>query len=214
MKIAFTGTSGSGKTTLVNFLKETYNLPHLNASAGTIGGLALEEVKAKHKYYADGHLAVIQRSLVDPEFAKDFQNAVIDARTEKYKTMDSFVTDRSPIDSLTYFALQAAPNLTDEYCEAFKDKCYEALSYLDILIYIKAVQPKDVAVENNGSRVPVKMYQKAVDAVFERNLKEYLESEKTPGVQYPKVIVIDFWSLDRRKSIISECIEHNPKFRY
>lgn len=208
LKIAFTGASGSGKTTLVKFVEKEFNLTHLNGSAGTIGAELMEEVKAKHKYYADGHLSVIQRSLVDPSFARDFQNAVLDMRTKAITTTNDFVTDRSPLDNLTYFSLQAAPVLTEQECRGFEYKCLVAMSELTHLIYIKPCQP-DGLVENNYSRIPVKLYQDAVDSVFGSFLTRMFHAMDEFSLRKPKLLIINFWDLDNRKQLLKTFLQ-NP----
>lgn len=198
MKVAFTGTSGSGKTTLVKFLEAELGLKHINGSAGTIGGEALAELKKRYNYEGDGHLEVIRRSALNPDFAFDFQRVVLSERYKAFMLNDNFVTDRSPLDNLTYFALQASWNeQSSQRCESFENLCYHSMAELTHLIYIKPCQPNG-EIEDNGSRIPNSLYQSAVDAVFEK----FLERLKPKNL-----LVIDYWDLDLRKKTLLEFVK-------
>jgi hypothetical protein len=204
LKIAFAGTSGSGKTTLVTWLSKNMGIKHLNGSAGEIAAKRLEEIKRSHNYYGDGHLNVIVTSAIDPGFGFLFQEAVLTARTEAitFETED-FVTDRSPVDNLVYFSLQAAFNQSDVVCNSFKDRCKDAFKELTHLIYIRPCQPDEV--ENNGSRIPVRLYQDAVDGVF-NNLIQKVFIGEIPANERPKILIINYWDLDKRKAEIFQFI--------
>jgi thymidylate kinase len=197
MKVAFTGTSGSGKTTLVKFLESELGLTHINGSAGILGGEALASLKTRYNYEGDGHLEVIRRSALNPDFAFDFQRVVLAERFKAFTLNDNFVTDRSPLDNLTYFALQASWNEQSlPRCESFENLCHYAMAELTHLIYIKPCQP-DGKIEDNGSRIPNNLYQTAVDAVFEKFLERFKPN---------KLLVIDYWDLGTRKINLLEFI--------
>lgn len=209
MKIAFSGSSGSGKTTLVKYLSQVYGIPHISGSAGDIKTVGDEEELNVHYWGLPtgedrGHLNVIVNSAMNPEWGLLFQNIIRDRREEIIDNNESFVTDRSPADNLVYFINQLAyhPEITDEITQEFMEKCKRAWEKLDYVIYIKACQPN--AVEDNGSRIANRHYQKTIDAQFEYWITEYLSAEDGVG---PKVLIIDFWDLDLRKETILELIQ-------
>jgi deoxyadenosine/deoxycytidine kinase len=205
LKIAFSGSSGSGKTTLVTFVKEKFGLTHISGSAGDV---KKEEDKAildnDYAYPGGGHVGVIRYSALNPEYGLLNQEMLQMRRQELIENNDNFVTDRSPADNLTYFINQVAyhPMVTDEKVEEFMQKCLEAWEHLSHVIYVKAVQPAEV--ERNGSRVANRYYQKAIDCQFEFWINNYFLKKASDG---PKVLIIDFWDLNKRKELVTDFIK-------
>lgn len=204
MKIAFSGSSGSGKTTLVEWLAKELSLQHISGSAGDVkkegDKMIVDEV---FKYPGGGHVGVIRYSALNPEYGLMNQKLLQMRRKELIQNNNYFVTDRSPADNLTYMINQVAyhPMITDAMVEEFAKDVQEAWDELTHVIYVKAVQPD--AVEVNGSRVSNKWYQKAVDAQFEHWI-QYLYSNSLVG---PKVLIIDFWDLQKRKDLVLEFLK-------
>jgi hypothetical protein len=204
MKIAFSGSSGSGKTTLVTFVAETLGLTHISGSAGDVkkegDKMIVDEV---FKYPGGGHVGVIRYSALNPEYGLMNQKLLQLRRAELITNNDNFVTDRSPADNLTYFINQMAyhPMITDEITEQFMADCLRAWEELDKVIYVKAVQPKEIEV--NGSRVSNRFYQKAIDAQFEYWIQNYFIPNSIDG---PDVLIINYWDLNRRKEEVLEFI--------
>lgn len=205
MKVAFTGSSGAGKTTLVTFVKDTLGLTHLSGSAGDLKTEGdkniIDEV---YGYPGGGHVGVIKYSALNPEYGLMNQKFLQLRRKELIMNNDNFVTDRSPIDNMTYFVNQMGyhPMITDQIVEEFFKECVEAFDELTHVIYVKAVQPGEV--ERNGSRVANKYYQKAIDAQFAYWLGE-LQRNSQAG---PEVLVLDFWDLEKRKQVVTEFLSH------
>lgn len=197
MKVAFTGSSGSGKTTLVTFVAEQMGLTHISGSAGDVkkegDKLMVDEML---KYPGGGHVGVIRYSALNPEYAITNQKLLQMRRRELIMENDNFVTDRSPIDNLTYMVNQVAyhPMVSNELVQEFANDCLKAWEELTHVIYVKAVQPG--AVEINGSRVGNNWYQKAIDAQFEYWLKNFFLKHSIAG---PEVLILDYWDLDKRK---------------
>lgn len=210
-KIAFSGSSGSGKTTLVQFVSETLGIPHLSGSAGDLkteqDKLILHE---EHGYPGGGHSAVIKYSALNLEYGLLNQQLLQKRRHElilgEHPTLKhggTFVTDRSPADNLVYFILQVGyhPAVTDEVTEEHYKKCLDAWNELTHVIYVKAVQPREI--EKNHRRVDNKYFQKSVDALFQYWIKD-LMMESVDG---PEVLIIDFWDLEERKKLVTKFLE-------
>lgn len=203
-KIAFSGSSGSGKTTLVTFLAEKCNLTHISGSAGSVkkegDKMLIDDVL---QYPGGGHVGVIRYSALNPEYGLLNQKMLQMRRRELIMENEDFVTDRSPIDNLTYMINQCGyhPMVTDAMVEEFAKDCLFAWEELTHVIYVKAVQPKEVEV--NGSRVANAWYQKSIDAQFEYWLRNYFMKNSIDG---PKVLIIDYWDLDKRKKEVIEFI--------
>lgn len=209
-KIAFTGSSGAGKTTLVKFLSERYNIPHISGSAGDV----LKDVddtmlRQAFGYYGNaGHSNVIANSITNPGFGIINQLLLQMRRQQIIETNDNFITDRSPVDNITYFINQcgAGPMMTNSLADQFFKSCVEAAQKLTHIIYIKAVQPEGTPVEDNGSRIPINAYQLAIDAQFEMWLHKIYDA-MTIDKPRPQVWVIDWWDLERRKNFLINGIE-------
>jgi len=201
MKVAFTGSSGSGKTTLVTFVAEQLGLTHISGSAGDLkkegDKMLIDDLL---DYPGGGHVGVIRYSALNPEYGIMNQKLLQIRRAEVIMQNDNFVTDRSPIDNLTYFINQVGfhPMVTDQMVEEFTRECLAAWEELDYVIYVKAVQPNEV--ERNFSRVANKYYQRAIDAQFEY----WLRNVFMKSLAGPEVLIIDYWDLQKRKEQVFE----------
>jgi deoxyadenosine/deoxycytidine kinase len=204
-KVAFTGSSGSGKTTLVTYVAEKLGLRHISGSAGDVkqegDKMLLDEI---YQYPGGGHVGVIRYSALNPEYGLMNQKLLQMRRSEIIFNNTNFVTDRSPIDNMTYMINQVGyhPHVTDAICEEFLKDCMKAFEELTHLIYVKAVQPKEV--EFNGSRVANSFYQRAIDAQFDYWLKRFDKSSLAP----PEILVIDYWDLERRKKEVLKFLDY------
>lgn len=202
-KIACTGASGSGKTTLVNYIAKTLNIPFISGSSGDMKSKwDRDELMREYGFEKNqGHSAVIRYSAKNPDFAIRNQEINRANRAKLITEHDNFVTDRSPVDNLTYFVAQCGfhKDVTDPVTERFANNCLFVYKQLTHVIYIKAVEPK---VEDNGSRISNTWFQKASDAQFEYWLKNYFMQEEhkiyqnLPG---PIVLEIDYWDWSKRK---------------
>lgn len=198
MKVAFSGSSGSGKTTLVEYVAQATGLRHISGSAGDVkqegDKMIIDEF---FKYPGGGHHGVIAYSALNPQYGVMNQQMLQMRREEIIMQNDDFVTDRSPVDNMTYFINQVGyhPEVTDALCEKFFENCVRAFEGLTHLIYVKAVQPKENGVEFNGSRIANRWYQQAVDVQFEY----WLGRMQKQCLMGPEVLVIDYWDLDQRK---------------
>lgn len=204
MKIAFSGSSGSGKTTLVLFLTQIMGLQHISGSAGDVkkegDKMLIDDLLG---YPGGGHHGVIAFSALNSTYGVMNQKLLQMRRREIIMENTDFVTDRSPIDNLTYFINQCAyhPEVSDAMVEEFAKDCLTAFNELDYMIYIRAVQPKEV--ERNGSRIANSWYQKSVDAQFEYWLKNYFIPNSIDG---PQVLIIDYWDFEKRKKELCEFV--------
>lgn len=200
MKVAFSGSSGAGKTTLVTWAAQELGLTHRSGSAGDIKSMDQKwELWDKHGYPGGGHLGVIKYSALNPEYGRDNQAKLLQGRSDLIRTQDNFITDRSPCDNAAYFLTQCAYAATDAQTKEHLDKCIEAYGMLTHVIFIRAVQPIDLGVEKNGSRVDNQYYQKfVIDQVFKKCFDELFRPAH-PHVNY---LEIDFWDLDQRKAAV------------
>jgi hypothetical protein len=205
-RVAFSGSSGSGKTTLVEFVAKELGLRHISGSAGDV---KTEEDKMilqenPYNYPGGGHSGVIRYSALNPEYGLKNQELLLQRRTEIIKGIhpvhgphnNNFVTDRSPADNVVYFISQVGyhPMVTDDITQKHLENALAAWNELTHVIYVKAVQPKEV--ERNHSRVANRFYQKSIDALFDYWINNYLIPNSVDG---PEVMIIDYWDLEVRK---------------
>lgn len=201
MKVAFSGSSGAGKTTLVTFATALFGLTHISGSAGDVkqegDKMLLDEM---FKYPGGGHHGVIAYSALNPTYGVMNQKLLQMRRRQLIMENDNFITDRSPADNMTYFINQVGyhPEVTDAVAKEFFEDCLAAWQELDLVIYVKAVQP--VNVEFNGSRIANRWYQESVDVQFEYWINRLQEA----SIDGPIVHIIDYWDLETRKKDVIE----------
>jgi hypothetical protein len=186
------------KTTLVKFVAKEFNLKHISGSSGDLRGKSIEE--AQHiELYGGGHRGVIRYGALSPKFGFENQTALARARSRIIMNEDNFVTDRSPLDNLTYFIAQVGYHevVTDSVVNNFISQCLFTWHHLTHVVYVKAVQPERNGIEDNKSRIANWYWQKAIDAQFEYWLKNVFM--KYQSIQGPRVYVIDYWDLESRK---------------
>jgi predicted ATPase len=198
-KVAFSGTSGAGKTTLVHYVNSVLGLNWINGSAGQMKK-EWEKMKLveEYGYPGGGHAAVIKYSAINPQYALENQNMLQAGRANAIANNWGFVTDRSPVDNMAYFCMQCSFMYSEKVAEEFYRKCLIALEGLTHLIYVKAVQPKEI--EHNGSRVDNAFFQRSMDAVF----NYWVDRMTNECVQPPEVLTIDFWDLDQRHAVVKK----------
>lgn len=195
MKIGLTGPSGSGKTTLAKYIADNYNLTFIPGSAGLIMSQEDKDyLSTEFDYSGEGHRAVINRSATNPDFGYAFQELLLKTRAKKLNESDEFVTDRTPLDNLTYFMLQCAHNQRDVTCNEFIEISNKA--FLGGLTHLILVKPHPGWTENNDSRVANNYYQNMTYDVFMGLYYRYLkDSLHSSGI---RVLHLDFWNLNSR----------------
>lgn len=196
-KIACVGPSGSGKTTMASYLEEKLHMKFIRNSAGIIIPKAKQtEFKEKYGWTKSGHQDVIRLGHINPMFGLEYQKAILEARAEIIRTTPSFILDRSPIDNVTYFLLQASMYQPIQQCEEFINY---ARSTAQELTHLFAFHTMDYEVEDNQSRVSNVYFQRAIDAVFDDTLKRYFER---PLKMTTRITHLKTWDLVEKKTIV------------
>lgn len=199
-KIAMFGPSGGGKTTLAKLIPLLVPVTFIPGSVHKIFTEEQQQELLQYGYVCGeaGHRRVINLSSINPEFGGKFQKYAILERRKMILEKDNFVTDRSPVDNLTYFHLQCSHNQSEQAIRDMIDICQDTYSNLTHAIYVKSVLPEGVAIEDNESRVPNKYFQVMVDQIFEAFYFRYFAFPTNMPVKAPKVLVIDFWDIEMR----------------
>lgn len=207
MRISLTGPSGSGKTTLAEFITEKY--PQLkfksNSAYNVISEAQKKELKAKYGYEGTGHRNVIRLSNINPDFGLAFQSCLLSNRILGFRDEDNIITDRCFIDNAAYLLDQCGVFQPDEVIEEYISRAALATAELiDLVIWVRVCNPKDLGIEDNGSRVNNWYYQHKMDAVFDYmiNKNEQFSQCNT------KVLVLNQWDLEWRKEMICNAIDN------
>lgn len=182
-RIFICGASGTGKTTLANRISKVLDIPFISTS-----GKALWKT-----YNIDSHKHLIEKTLADPlGFGFDYQMELLLLRKERLKNMDSFVTDRSPIDNLVYFISQLGSFMTENDMKQYMSICEESLQIYTNGIFIPF--NKSIPLEDDGARITNRYYQQYINSIF--NLVIY--DENYLSLCKNCIIKIEDWNLNRR----------------
>lgn len=199
------GSSGSGKTTLVQWVHKEFGIPWINGSSGVLK--TPKQIKSLKDLVGeyDGHKDVIKLGFLNPEFGRKNQEIILSQRIKLIEGNPEFITDRSPIDNIVYAMTQVAAMQSEAWCKSFIKLAFGGMEDLTHIIYVKAVQPKEFGIEDNNSRVANRYYQKTIDAVFDYWFNYYLSYINKHQIHLSqKVLVIDWWDLDKRKEEVMQ----------
>lgn len=159
MRIALIGAGNTGKTTLMNALSEELNIPINSLSTKSF----FEEYNVKSQD------EIIKLSANHPAEGIKFQEHIIKIRNLHFNHGDNWITDRTPLDSLTYGMLQTSFYDTDEHIELMFQWVEQSRKNYDLVIML---QPqKHIKQENNGLRGVNFLYHQMVASEMKRLAK-------------------------------------------
>jgi hypothetical protein len=151
------------------------------------------------KFNIRSHREIIEKTVNNPKWGYNYQDALLDERLKMMSKHDHFITDRSPIDNLVYFLMQVAPHISYAKTLEFIERAKEVSNGIDRLIYIK--HHKDLPLEADGARINNPVFQQCSQLYFDFCLDNYFFPSKYP------VKVINTADFDYRKIIISEWLK-------
>lgn len=124
MRIAIAGASGTGKTTLANAIAARYSLPVNPVGARSVAA----DMGFANPYDVDKAGKRVE-----------FQRRLFEEKRFWERSTESFVTDRTYLDNLTYCALHMAEHLPDNAIEEFTDAMerYDVVIVLDMADFQK-----------------------------------------------------------------------------
>jgi deoxyadenosine/deoxycytidine kinase len=192
MKVNICGASGVGKTTLAKWIADEYKVPFIVNSAKPLWD----------KHNIKGHLDLIRKCNDNPQFGIDFQYELLEMRRENTKGLESFVTDRSPIDNVVYFLMQVSTYVNENECENYIKSAIEILNEHEdnFLVYLPFT---NTIVDNDGARITNKFFQHTVDAVFSYMYDNYVINK----IVHSESIKLDKWDFEERKKIMIEFLK-------
>lgn len=157
LRINFTGVSGIGKTTIAKIISQKLGIPFIS---GSYSDLVPSTKDQKHS----------KMITKDPEeiFRQDSQ--VLNLRNKLFRENETYVSDRSYMDSAAYLIQKLAHRIKECDTDSFIDVC-KALTMVQVshLIYIPFTDKmlKTWEMEDNGKRVLNRYYQWEVSRILD-----------------------------------------------
>jgi hypothetical protein len=152
MRIAFCGASGTGKTTLAEYVAKKYRL-----EMNPIGSRSVaKDMGFESPYDAD-----------KARRRAEFQRRLVDSKREWEAAHESFVTDRTTFDNLTYMALHDVYSATMGYLQnaVFGVQRYTHIIYCPVKAFF--------AVNNDPMRIKEQDYHIIYDVLLHGFLTRY-----------------------------------------
>jgi deoxyadenosine/deoxycytidine kinase len=185
LRIALAGPSGTGKSTLAKWISEEYKIPFITTSTKPLWD--------KHKIKS--HLMLLERASHDPVWGLQFQHEVLEFRENALKGHVNFVTDRSPVDNLSYFLLQNTHSLPENDTTRYIHYCEKALSKFNYLFVLPFT--KEIPLEDDGKRINNRYYQMLSNQAFDLSCTLMVnELKKLRGNTLQK------WDWETRKQLV------------
>jgi len=188
-KIMICGASGTGKTTLAHHISEEYGIPFIDTSAK----------KLWPEFGFKNHMDVRTKSLLDTKLGIQYQFEVLIQRSNLLKK-DSFVSDRSFVDNVTYMLMDLGHSLLNCEIEDFIRMGNLNMVKCDMLIFIRWTD--DIVLQDDKNRIMNKYYQAMVDKVM-----EWVIFSNEITMTHCPVYELKIWDFETRKKVIKKCLE-------
>lgn len=163
LRIQLAGPSGVGKTTIAKWLEETYKLPFVSGSVSDLLPSTKDEP----------HKDMLSHDKEDL-YNQDFQ--ILNLRNKLYREKDNYVSDRSFLDSATYFMYKQSSTIPQCEVEHFFELCKKCLvEQTDLLIVIgfTPYMVKNWVMEDNNKRILNKYFQAQISYIMRYILTEW-----------------------------------------
>lgn len=163
LRIQFAGPSGVGKTTLAKWLEETYNIEFVSGSVYDLLPSTKDET----------HYSMLSHDKNDL-YNQDFQ--ILNLRNKLFSSKESYVSDRSFLDSAAYFMYKQSSTIPQCELEHFFELCKKCLvEQTDLLIVIgfTPYMVKNWVMEDNNKRILNKYFQAQISYIMRYILTEW-----------------------------------------
>jgi len=166
-RIHIAGPSGTGKTTLAKLLSGGLQIPYITTSAKVIWP-KYDIIK-----HSESFELPISRFIT-------YQGDINDRRITDLIGKTSFITDRSSLDSITYFLDNAAGRVSKVECDIFINEVLaNMIISTDVIFFLPYDFDKQSLPENDGHRVTNRYYQEKSNVVFEYVIKMLSDKKLT-----------------------------------
>jgi adenylate kinase family enzyme len=157
VRVGLTGPSSTGKTSIAREFAAQTGVPFL----------AVDTTTELRKFGYGSHPALVSAG---PAANREFQLHLIRKRVELLDAHDSFITDRTPLDSLVYYCMEAMhkPHPDDDRLQA---EVFAACARYDALVLVRY---GSLPLEDNGVRTHSDLYHRMTDLMF-RYLADRME---------------------------------------
>ena len=163
LKVMFAGPSGIGKTTSAKFVAETLGIPFVSGSVSDLLP-ATKEIPHSEMLSRDSQALV----------REDYQ--ILTLRSKLFREYETFVSDRSFLDSAAYFWYKQADKLPQCEVEQFLDICKKSLvdhcTHL-ILYDFTPTMLEQWVMEDNNKRITNKYFQMLISSIMKDVLEIY-----------------------------------------
>ena len=179
IRLAMTGASGTGKTTLATYAADLLGLPinpvGARSVASTMGFANPYDVDRAGK-------------------RAEFQNRLLAEKLAWERDHDAFVTDRTTLDNVVYFALHSVRSIDS----AFVDQASVGLQRYTHVVYC----PARVFLDTDGD--PARFSEKSYHLLYDTFLEGLLRRSATPWNQ--SFVQMIARPLDARKRLLRHCL--------
>jgi hypothetical protein len=183
MRIAFCGASGTGKTTLARYVAELYRLP-----MNPVGARSVAKAMGYESPYETDKVG--KREGEDASRRGEFQRRLVEEKVLWEADHESFVTDRTTLDNLTYTILHDVGSLTRTVYDLHlrSVRRYTTIFFCSVNDFCKLGDD------------PARVLDETYHRIFENVLRRYLETS-VPGKT--SIAHVGGRDLDARKAFVT-----------
>lgn len=170
IRVQFAGPSGVGKTTLAKWFEEQFKVEFISGSVSDILPSTKEEL----------HKDMLSHDKKDL-YTQDYQ--ILNLRNKLFATKESYVSDRSFLDSAAYFMYKQADTIPQCELEHFFELCKKCLVEQTDLLVVVGFTPymvKNWVMEDNSKRILNKYFQAEISYIMRYIMEEWGFSFESP----------------------------------
>ena len=170
IRVQFAGPSGVGKTTLSKWFEEQFKVEFISGSVSDLLPSTKEEL----------HKDMLSHDKKDL-YTQDYQ--ILNLRNKLFATKESYVSDRSFLDSAAYFMYKQADTIHQCELEHFFELCKKCLVEQTDLLVVVGFTPymvKNWVMEDNSKRILNKYFQAEISYIMRYIMEEWGFSFESP----------------------------------
>ena len=163
IRVQFAGPSGVGKTTLAKWFEEQFKVEFVSGSVSDLLPSTKEEL----------HKDMLSHDKKDL-YTQDYQ--ILNLRNKLFSSKESYVSDRSFLDSAAYFMYKQADTIPQCELEHFFELCKKCLVEQTDLLVVVGFTPymvKNWVMEDNNKRILNKYFQAEISYIMRYIMEEW-----------------------------------------